>query len=184
MYLLTQWYWRQKMMMSIMMVMPAAVGAGFRLERREFFSDRCPQTCQHVFQYKVFTNTKKAFTDLCLCMAITQMEGAAQQNVRICTVDAIGWLGRSNDAHNAAIIAEQQIAIAQHRTANGEHRNFFAGGKGGAKAAFFALVIGENQFAGDVVGLFYFGMYGKHCLILGLIGQVFWPAPDRRYKYK
>ena len=64
------------------MVMTAAVGAGFWFECGQFFMHFGAQAFQHFLQDGILAYAQKAVTvfmaDLCLRMTITQMEGTAQ----------------------------------------------------------------------------------------------------------
>ncbi len=117
---------RQKVMMSVVMMMAAAIGTGFGLERSEFFRDRRPQAAQHVLQHGIFADAKKAIAYLRLCVAITKMECAAQQRMSVRTFNTVGWFGRGDDAHDATVIAEQQVAIAKHGAPDREDGDLFA----------------------------------------------------------
>ena len=60
--------------------------------------------------------------------------------------DAIGRLLRGGDFYDAAIVAAQDIAVAQYGAAQSEDGDIFTRGECGAQAAFFALVVGQDQF--------------------------------------
>eukprot|EP01022_Parablepharisma_sp_SALTPOND_P030350 TRINITY_DN760_c2_g1_i1.p2 TRINITY_DN760_c2_g1~~TRINITY_DN760_c2_g1_i1.p2 ORF type:complete len:1290 (-),score=479.69 TRINITY_DN760_c2_g1_i1:1065-4934(-) len=157
---------RVVVMVVAVMVMATAIGTGFRFEGGLFLAHLCAQAFQHFLEHRILADAQEAratlMTDMRLGMTVAEVEGATQQQVRVGGIDAIGGFGLGDDLDHTTIIATQQVAIAQHSAAHGEHGHILARAQRRAQAALLALVVGQFQFAVDLVGLVYLGIECQH----------------------
>jgi hypothetical protein len=100
--------------------------------------------------------------DFCLRMAIAEMECAAQQSACRVAFNAVSGLFRGDDSYDPAIISPQQVAVAQHGSAQGKHRNLFARIQSGAQAALFAQFKRKHEFTVDFFSVLYFCIQCQH----------------------
>nr|GEU28209.1 hypothetical protein [Tanacetum cinerariifolium] len=136
-------------MVVVVVTVAAAIRAGLRLEPGLFFDDHRPQPRQHFLEHRIGADAQKAVAHLRLRVAVTQMESAAQQRVRIEARHLVGGLGRGHHGNHAPVFARQQVAAPQHGAARGEHGHVLARIERGAQAAFFAQFVGQHQARSD-----------------------------------
>ena len=104
------------------MLVSAAIGARFRLERGLFGLDRQAQATQHVVQHMVVLKAQQAGFDLQRHMTVTQVVGGAGQQVRVGAAHRGHCLGRRQHADQVGAIgigqqftAAQQVAAFEHQ---------------------------------------------------------------------
>jgi len=147
--------------MTVVMMM-AAVSTGFRFKGRLLIGDAGTQTGQHVSEHRIPAYTQKAIAHFGLRVAITQMEGAAQQRLAAIAGDPAGRFGGGSNFDDATIIPLEQIPVSEHRTAYGKYSDFFAGGEGGTQTTFFAQLVRKHELAINPVSVSNFGVQSKH----------------------
>ena len=147
----------------VVMVAPIpAIGACFRLELGTFFHHGGAQSFQHFFQDAVLVDTQKPLAHLRLRVAVPQVKRTTQQVVRGIAGNPVGGLLRRNDLHYAAVVAPQQVIIAQHRAPRGKNGDFFSRGQRGAQAAVLAQLIRQDKLRENRIRMCYFSVQGKH----------------------
>ena len=120
------------------------------------------QTLQHFLEHRVLPDTQKTVADLRLRVTVAEMKRAAQQVVRRRAFDAVSCFGGGHDADHAAVVADHQIAVAQHAAARREQRHFLARTQLGAQPAFLAQLVRQHEFIVDLVGVADFGVERQH----------------------
>ena len=126
-------------------LVPAAIRAGFRLKRHGRLSDRCADALQHVGEHRIVFELQIIRADFHRRMAIAEVIRRARQRQRIFRAHHEHRFGRRDHAHEAAVVGDQHVAVAQHGAARQQHGHFLAVIERGREAAFAALVESERQ---------------------------------------
>ncbi|ANN67826.1 hypothetical protein BAU06_17345 [Bordetella bronchialis] len=127
------------------MLVPAAVGAGLRLEGGLDLDHLQPQPQEQIAQYGILFQLEVVGTDFHGCMAVAQVIGGPQQDVRVDAGGPQDGLRRGDHAHQAAVFGDQCVAIAQHGAARQEQGDFLAAIERGGQAAAAARFEGQGQ---------------------------------------
>lgn len=145
--------WRQRAVrvgmtvaILIMVVMAAStISPRFRFELGAFFRYGRAQSLQHFFQYGILPNAQETFSYLGLRMPIPQMKRAAQEVMPGMAGYSVGRFVRRHDLHYPAIIAPEQIIVAQHGSTLGKDRNFLPRRKRGTQPAVLPQLVREYK---------------------------------------
>ena len=137
------------LLVVIMAMRPAAIGAGLGLERPLQHLDRCAQPSEHIFQHMIRGNAQEPLADLHRDMPIAQVIGGLRQALRRNEGDMQNLLGFGDHFDHAPITRHDQVAAAQDLAARQHQSDLFAGGQPGAQAAFLARIEGQLQLAFD-----------------------------------
>ena len=121
------------------MVMPAAVGAMFWLERRfNGFGSRA-QLIEHGLEDVIVEQAQPAITDLQRHVAVAQVIGGAGQLKGVGAGDVQQFFGAGAHAHDAPVLRLQKVTVTQRRLATlKEQANVFAFMAKAAQATFAA----------------------------------------------
>ena len=140
---------RERVVLYKRLVMPmlvaAAIRAGLRLKRRCCVIHMRAQTFQHVFQHRISFQLQLPRGHFHRRVAITQVVRGARQGNRIVGVYNQHILRRGDHAHEAAIIGNQHVAIAQHRAARQHQRHFLTVIQRSGQAALAAVIEGKGE---------------------------------------
>ena len=101
------------MMIADMAVRMLPVGAGLRIERRFHGRDLRAEPAQHIFNHMVPANAQPIADNLHVDMAVADVPGEPRQLVTVRCGDFDQRFGPADDAHNAAIVEHEAVAVAQ-----------------------------------------------------------------------
>lgn len=127
------------------MLMTAAIRARLRLKRRRRVIHMCAQTLQHVFQHRIGFQFQLSRRHFHRRVAIAQVVRGARQRNGIVGVYNQHVLRSSNHAHQATIVGDQQVAIAQHRASRQHQRHFFTVIQRSGQTALAAVIEGKSE---------------------------------------
>jgi hypothetical protein len=127
------------------MLMTAAIRTRLRLERRRRVLNMRAETLQHVFQHGIGFQFQLARAHFHRRVPIPQMIGGARQRNGIVGMHDQHILCSRNDTHEAAIVGDEHIAVAQHRAARQHQRYFLAVIQRGSEAALAAVIEGKGE---------------------------------------
>ena len=140
---------RERVVLYKRLVMPmlvaAAIRAGLRLKRRCCVIHMRAQTFQHVFQHRISFQLQLPRGHFHRRVAITQVVRGARQGNWIVGVYNQHILRRCNHAHQAAVVGNQHVAIAQHRAARQHQRHFLTVIQRSGQAALAAVIEGKGE---------------------------------------
>ncbi|GBH26089.1 hypothetical protein BvRS1_31380 [Burkholderia vietnamiensis] len=129
----------------VAMLVAAAVGADFRLERRQRFVDLRAEPAQHVREHRIGFELQVAVADLDRRGPVAEVIRGAHQRERIVRTPEQHRFGRRDDAHQRAVVGDQPVAVAQHGAARQQDGDVLAGIERGRDAALAAGVIGGRE---------------------------------------
>jgi hypothetical protein len=127
------------------MPMTAAVGAGFGLKRQRSGFDSRPEPCQHGFEHEIGLKLQIIGADLHGRMAIAEVIGGACQRQRIRRSHDEHRLIRRDDSHEAAVVANEHVAVRKHGAARQHERDGFAVVERCGETALAARLIGKRE---------------------------------------
>jgi hypothetical protein len=127
------------------MLMTAAIRTRLRLERRRRVLNMRAETLQHVFQHGIGFQFQLARAHFHRRVPIPQMIGGACQRNGIVGMHDQHILCSRNDTHEAAIVGDEHIAVAQHRAARQHQRYFLAVIQCCGEAALAAVIEGKGE---------------------------------------
>jgi hypothetical protein len=108
------------------MPVPAAISAGLGLKRQRHLFDRRPEPRQHVRQHGIVFELQIIDAHFNRRMPVAEVIRRARQRQHIGrTNQQHGFRGGSN-THEAAVVGNEHIAVAQHGAARQHKRDFFA----------------------------------------------------------
>jgi hypothetical protein len=131
--------------MTAVMIVAAAICTRFGLERRFDIDHRQAQAQQQVPQHGIMVQLQVVLADFDRYMAVAQVIGGAQQNLRIHARRTPHRLRGSGDAHEISVLGNQRIAIAQYRAFRQEQGDFLASVQHGGQLAAAAGFEGQLQ---------------------------------------
>jgi hypothetical protein len=127
------------------MPMPAAISAGFRLERQRHLLDRSPKPRQHIREHGIVFELQIIDAHFDRCMPVTEViSGACERQHIGRTNQQHSFRGRGN-THEAAVVGNEHIAVAQHGAAWQHKRDFLARIEGRGKATLAARLERQRQ---------------------------------------
>jgi len=127
------------------MLVTAAIRARLRLERRRRVIHMRAQTLQHVFQHRIGFQFQLPRSHFHRRVTIAQVVRGARQRNRIVSVYNQHILRRCNHAHEAAVVGDQHVTVAQHRAARQHQRNLLTVIQRSGQAALAAVIEGKGQ---------------------------------------
>jgi hypothetical protein len=137
---------RERIVLYKRLVVPvfvtAAIRTRFRLERRRRVIHMRAQTLQHVFEHGISFQFQLLRGHFHRRVAIAQVVCGARQRNGIVGVYNQHILRRSDHAHQAAVVGNQHVAVAQHRAARQHQRHFLAVIQRGGQPALAAVIEG------------------------------------------
>ena len=140
---------RERIVLYKRLVVPvfvtAAIRTRFRLERRRRVIHMRAQTLQHVFEHGISFQFQLPRGHFHRRVAIAQVVCGARQRNGIVGVYNQHILRRSDHAHQAAVVGNQHVAVAQHRAARQHQRHFLAVIQRGGQPALAAVIEGKGQ---------------------------------------
>jgi hypothetical protein len=140
---------RERVVLYKRLVMPmlvtAAIRARLRLERRRRVIHMRAQTLQHVFQHRIGFQFQLSRSHFHRRVTIAQVVRGARQRNRIVSVYNQHILRRCKHAHEAAVVGDQHVTVAQHRAARQHQRNLLTVIQGGGQATLAAVIEGKGQ---------------------------------------
>ncbi len=140
---------RERVVLYKRLVMPvlvtAAIRARLRLERRRRVIHVCAQALEHVFEHGISFQFQLSRGHFNRRVAIAQVIGGTRQRNGIVSVYNQHILRRGNHAHQAAVVGDQHVAIAQHRAARQHQRNFLTVIQCRGQPALAALIEDKGQ---------------------------------------
>ena len=102
----------------------AAIRARLRLERSARVIHVRAQPLEHAFQHRIGFQFQLSCRHFHRRVPVAQVVRRACQRNGIVGMNNQHVLRRGDDTHQAAIVGDQHVAIAQHRTARQHQRNF------------------------------------------------------------
>ena len=140
---------RKRVVLYKRLVMPmlvtTAIRARLRLEWRRRVLDMRAETLQHVFQHGIGFQFQLPRAHFHRRVPIPQMIGGACQRNGIVGMHDQHILCSRNDTHEAAIVGDEHIAVAQHRAARQHQRYFLAVIQRRGEAALAAVIEGKGE---------------------------------------
>lgn len=110
----------------VSMLMAAAIRAGFRLERHRNLIDGRADALEHIGKHRIVFELQIIGADFHWRVAIAEVISGASQSQRIFRTHVEHRFRRGDDAHEATVVGDQYIAVAQHSAARQQQRDFFA----------------------------------------------------------
>lgn len=141
------WAWSRRCVIAVGAVAMAArmavIGARFRLEWRSQLTHWQTEAAHHVAQHMIGGETQASRRQFYGDMTVAQVIGGASERQRIIADRFHHRLGSGNDLDDAAVIAEESVATAQHRAALEKKSAGFAASEARAQAALATVL--ESQ---------------------------------------
>ena len=104
-------------MIIMVMMVPAAIGAGFGLEGGGFVADPDTQMLQHVLQHMVLFEPEPAGADLDRDMAVAEVVGGFEQLQRIGSRHGGDGFVGGDHLDDRAVFGAQPVTIVEDRAA-------------------------------------------------------------------
>jgi hypothetical protein len=99
--------------MSVAMTVRLGVRALLRIKRRVEGSEQRPEPPQHVLDHMIAANTQPVAHDLHLDVPVADVPGESRQRMAVGSDDFDQRLGTADDPHDAAIVEQKTVAVAQ-----------------------------------------------------------------------
>jgi hypothetical protein len=140
---------RERIVLYKRLVVPvfvtAAIRTRFRLERRRRVIHMRAQTLQHVFEHGISFQFQLPRGHFHRRVAIAQVVCGARQRNGIVGVYNQHILRRSDHAHQATVVGNQHVSVAQHRAARQHQRHFLSVIQRGGQPALAAVIEGKGE---------------------------------------
>jgi hypothetical protein len=125
--------------------MTAAVSTSFGLKRQRRGFDPRAEPCQHRFEHGIGFQLQIIGTDLDGRMAIAEMISSTRERQRVARSHNEHGFIRGDDAHEAAVLGNEHVAVRKHGAARQHERNGFTVVERCGEPAFAARFIGERE---------------------------------------
>jgi hypothetical protein len=122
------------------MLVAAAIRARLRLERRHRVIHMRAQTLQHVFQHRIGFQLQLSGIHFHRRVAIAQVVCGARQGNGVVSMYNQHILRCGDHAHEATVVGNEHVTVAQHRSARQHQCNFLTAIQRSGQAALAAVI--------------------------------------------
>jgi len=129
----------------VAMLVTAAIRARLGLKRHRHLIDGCSDALQHIGENRIEFELQIIRADFNRRMTIAEVIRGARERQRIFRADHEHGFRCGDHAHEAAVVGDQHIAVAQNSAARQQHRHFLAVIERGREAALATFVERECQ---------------------------------------
>ena len=127
------------------MLVPAAIRARLGLKRSARVIHMRAQTLEHVFQHRIGFEFQLPRGDFHRRVPVAQVVRGARQRNGIVGMHDQHILFRCNHAHQAAVVGDQHVAVAQHRAARQHQRHFLTVIQRSGQTALATVIEGKGE---------------------------------------